>query len=64
VTKEWITTTDAAQISGYHVEHIRRLIRGGHVNARKWGKEWMVDKQSLIDYQKQENKSGPKPFSK
>jgi len=60
----WITTTEASKISGFHVEYIRRLIRGGHINARKWGKEWMVDKQSLIDYQKQDNKPGPKPSSK
>jgi len=61
---EWITTTEAARISGYHIEHIRRLIRGGHINARKWGKEWMVDKLSLFDYLKKEIKPGPKPSSK
>ena len=61
---QWVTTTEAAQISGYHVEHIRRLIRDGHILARKWGKEWMVDKSSLLDYLKIEKKPGPKLSSK
>ena len=64
MTDEWITTTEAAKISGYHIEHVRRLLREGQINARKWGKEWMVDKNSLREYLEKEKKTGPKPSSK
>jgi excisionase family DNA binding protein len=57
---EWITTTEAANLSGFHIEHIRRLIRNGHVDARKWGREWMVDRNSLVAYLDMERKPGPK----
>ena len=29
MAQDWITTAEAAQISGYHRDHIRRLITGG-----------------------------------
>jgi hypothetical protein len=35
LTDEWITTNEAAQISGYHVEYIRRLVRESQITARK-----------------------------
>ena len=46
----WITTTEAAQISGYHRDHIRRLIRIEEIDARKWGRDWMVSRESLLAY--------------
>ena len=57
----WITTTEAAKISGFHVEHIRRLIRKDIITARKWGREWMVSQESLVSYLNEERKPGPKP---
>lgn len=56
---DWITTAEAAQISRYHVEHICRLIRNDQIHARKWGKEWMVDKNSLLEYLNRDIKPGP-----
>jgi excisionase family DNA binding protein len=47
---EWITTTKAAELTGYHAEHLRRLIRGGKVKARKFGIIWQVDRASLEAY--------------
>ena len=62
---DWLTTKDAAEFSGYHIEHIRRLIRAGELRARKWGRDWMVDRSSIIDYVKnveaKGNRKGPKP---
>ena len=57
---EWISTIEAANISGYHIEHIRRLIRSGEIVARKWGKEWMVNRVSLNEYLMRKPKPGPK----
>ena len=61
---KWISTTEAVRISGYHIEHIRRLLRDGQIHARKWGREWMVDRKSFQEYLEKEKKPGPKPSSK
>jgi excisionase family DNA binding protein len=62
--EEWLKTTEAAEISGYHPNHIRRLIRAGEIEARKWGAALMIHRQSLLDYleraESQGGKRGPK----
>ncbi len=63
---DWITTAEAAEISGYHVEYIRKLIKSGKVNGRKvWGREWQVNRSSLLAHvrksEKMGAKRGPKP---
>ena len=57
---DWITTTEAAELSGYHPDHIRRLIRAGEVKAQKFGEVWQVDHGSLIAYIRAAEKSGDK----
>ncbi len=47
---EWITTKEASELSGYHPEHMRRLIREGLVKARKFGIVWQVHRASLLAY--------------
>jgi len=46
----WITTREAAEISGYNLQHIRRIAREGLIKCQKWGQEWMIDRDSLADY--------------
>jgi excisionase family DNA binding protein len=43
----WIDTDEAARLSGYHLVHLRRLIRGGEIIATKKGGAWWVDRQAL-----------------
>ena len=62
---EWITSKEAAEISGYHPEYLRELIRTEKINGRKFGIVWQIDKQSLLDYLQASNESedqrrGPK----
>jgi excisionase family DNA binding protein len=57
---DWITTTEAAQLSGYHPEHIRRLVRSGDVEARKFGIVWQVNKTSLLAFVNAAAKSSDK----
>ena len=47
---EWIDTEEAAKISGYHIDHIRLLLREKKVGGKKKGGAYWVDKQSLLDY--------------
>lgn len=60
---EWITTTEAANISGFHIEYVRRLARSDQIAAKKWGREWMVNRKSFQEYLASEKKPGPKPSS-
>ena len=65
---DWITTVEAAELSGYHIDHIRRLIRGGKIIARKWIRDWQVSRSSVIVYLEEVNQQGgrrgPKPADK
>jgi excisionase family DNA binding protein len=61
----WITTREAAEISGYHVNYVRRLIRRGKIEAEKKGAMWWVDWDSLRAYvedsqAKDDGRFGPK----
>ncbi len=47
---EWITVNKAVSISGYHPDHIRRLVRAGEIDARKFGPVWQVNHKSLLAY--------------
>ena len=63
---DWITTAQAAELSGYHPERIRELVREGQVEAQKFGTLWQVSRASLLAYVKAAQKSedkrrGPKP---
>jgi len=50
MAEKWITTADAAEMSGYHVNYIRYLVRLGDIQGRKFGPIWQVNRQSLINY--------------
>lgn len=63
---DWITTQEAVELSGYHPDHLRRLIRAGEIKARKVSIVWLIDQQSLLDYiaqakQSEDKRRGPKP---
>ena len=59
-----LNVNEAAKLSGYHPEHIRRLIREGKIEAEKFATVWQVDRYSLFLYisktEKMGNKRGPK----
>lgn len=62
---DWLTTTEASQLSGYTPKHIRRLVTAGKIKGQRWGRDWQVDRRSLLTYmnliEKQGEKRGPKP---
>jgi len=67
MTNEWITTSKASQISGYHPERIRELLRERKIEGQKFGSIWQVNRISLIAYlekmQGLGDRRGPKPKS-
>lgn len=63
---DWITTQEAAKVSGYHPDHLRRLIRAGDIEGRKVSIVWLIRRRSLLDYidraeQSGDKRRGPKP---
>lgn len=58
--ENWITTKEAAEISGYHPKHIPRLIKLGKIEGRRFGQVWQVNRVSLLAYMRQVEKLGEK----
>ena len=66
MSEEWLTTAEASELSGYHPEYIRDLMRDDKIDGRKFGIVWQVSKESLESYLESAKDSvdkrwGPKP---
>jgi excisionase family DNA binding protein len=55
-----LTTTQAAELTGYTRKHVTRLVESGHVKGRRFGRAWMIDKASLLAYVRKTAKAGAK----
>jgi len=60
MASDWITTAEAATLSGYHVEYIRKLLQTERVKGQKWGHEWQVSRSSLLSHARRAEKAGAK----
>jgi excisionase family DNA binding protein len=54
---DWITTAEAAELSGYHPEHIRELVRDGKIKASRKGTMFWIDRASLQRFLRLVNKA-------
>jgi len=58
---DWITTAEAAEISGYHIVTVRKLLLSGEVKGRKvWGQQWQVSRANLLAHVRKVEKLGAK----
>ena len=60
MTEEWLTTEQAAELSGYHENYIRRIVRAGKVKAKKFGPTWQISRESMLQYMEAASKSSDK----
>ncbi len=60
---DWLTSKEAAALTGYNVQHVRRLARAGKVESKKWGRDWIINRQSILSYIETEG-FGPEPKRK
>ena len=60
---EWLSVSEAAELSGYHPEYIRRLIRDGEIEGRKFSIVWQVRRESLNSYMENANSQQDKRFT-
>jgi excisionase family DNA binding protein len=47
---DYMTTQEAAEQLGYHVEHVRRMLREGDLKGKKVGYMWFIHKPSVDEY--------------
>jgi hypothetical protein len=60
---DWVSLSEATEKSVYSHEHIALLVRSGKVAGRKSGKIWLVDLDSLKEYQAKMQDLGDKKYS-
>lgn len=58
--EDWLTTYEAARISEYELDYIRKLIRAKKILGRKWGQSWQVSRQSLMEFLQEREQLGEK----
>jgi excisionase family DNA binding protein len=64
-TKErFITTSEAAKISGYTIQHVRLLIRRKKLQASKLGRDWVIDKDTFKSSSLLQIENGKQPGGK
>ena len=56
----WLTVNEAANLSGYHPERIRELIRDNKIIAQKFSIVWQVNRKSLLAYVSKMQEMGEK----
>ena len=56
----WLTTSEAHRLTGYNLEYIRRLMRTKKIQAKKWGRDWMINQASLLGYKEKEERRWPR----
>ena len=59
---DYITADEAAEISGYDVQHVRRLMRAQKIKGRKAGLVWLIERESLHAYLAKVEALGSKKF--
>lgn len=47
---EWITTAEAAELTGYSSVTLRQFVREGRLQGRKRGRDWFLDRESVLAY--------------
>lgn len=57
--KEWLTTAEAAEVTGYNVRYLRQLVNQGKVRAIKRGGIFWIEKESAVAYADKMRELGP-----
>ena len=62
---EWVTTGQAVEqgLTGYTRSYLRRLAKRGTVKARKVGRDWLIESESLLAYKRKMDTLGQRKHS-
>jgi len=58
IIEGWTNTTEAAAVTGFSPVYVRILARNGNIEARKVGRDWLVNLSSLLAYKRQMERLG------
>ena len=47
---DYITVKNAANLSGYNQQYLRRLLRGNILKSKRLGQLWLIDRKGFIEY--------------
>ncbi len=64
LTSKLISVTEASRISGFTTGFIRQLLIRGEIEGVKIGRNWLITREAIEGYMKQERRRGPKPKGK
>ncbi len=56
---EWITTKEAAELTGYTTSYIRKAISRGLLGGQKLGRDWVLRKDEVLGYAEKMKALGP-----
>lgn len=57
---DWISTAEAAELSGYHPEQIRRLARQDKFTVTRKGMMFWIDRRSFLEFLRKTEKDRAK----
>ena len=60
---EWITTKEAAELTGYSAAYFRQLIAKGKLEGCKIGRDWILDKAQVLAYAEEMKRLGPDKYN-
>jgi excisionase family DNA binding protein len=58
----WITVQEAAKLTGYSEQYLRRLIRNKKIPAKKLSFLWLVEVAPLLEYVAEAKQASDKRF--
>ena len=44
---EKLTAHQAAELLGYHIKHVHRLLRSGELRGNRFGRMWIIDRAEV-----------------
>ena len=62
VLDDCVTVQAASELTGYNVQHIRRLILAGKLDAYRVGRSWLIKVESLEAYLEKAHETGDRRF--
>lgn len=60
---EWVNTSEGAELTGLSIDYVRRLARAGRVEARKVGRDWLIEWASLLEFKAAMDRLGAQKHS-
>lgn len=57
--EDWITTTEAAALTGYASAYIRQLVLRGTLTGQKRGRDWFILRADVEAYKARMDQLGP-----